>query len=63
MNILFFLVPIAIFISAFFTLAFIWAVKSGQFDDLDTATHRVLINDQPKKSNEWKGNNGYYINK
>lgn len=26
--------------------AFLWALKSGQFDDLDGAAHRILFDDE-----------------
>ena len=28
-------------------IAFLWALKSGQFDDLDGAAHRILFDDDP----------------
>ncbi|WP_448192490.1 cbb3-type cytochrome oxidase assembly protein CcoS [Azospirillum sp. sgz301742] len=27
--------------------AFLWALKSGQFDDLDGAANRILFDDEP----------------
>jgi len=27
-------------------IAFLWALKSGQFDDLDGAAHRILFDDE-----------------
>ncbi len=29
--------------------AFLWALKSGQFDDLDGAAHRILFDDEPPR--------------
>ncbi|WP_247877379.1 cbb3-type cytochrome oxidase assembly protein CcoS [Azospirillum brasilense] len=31
--------------------AFLWALKSGQFDDLDGAAHRILFDDEPPRPN------------
>lgn len=42
MNALFFLVPLAIVLGAVFAGAFLWAVRSGQYDDLDDAPRRML---------------------
>lgn len=36
MNILYFLVPLALGLAAVGVLGFRWAVRSGQFDDLDS---------------------------
>jgi cbb3-type cytochrome oxidase maturation protein len=46
MNILFALIPIALVLLAFAVWAFFWAVKSGQFDDLDTPPLRILLDDE-----------------
>lgn len=45
MDILFFMVPAAILIAVVFVVAFIWATKKGQFDDLETPAHKILIDD------------------
>jgi cbb3-type cytochrome oxidase maturation protein len=42
MNVLVYLIPIALVMGGFGLAAFIWAVKSGQFEDLDGAKHRIL---------------------
>lgn len=46
MNVLLYLVPIALTLGLSGLAAFIWAAKSGQFDDLDGAAHRVLRDDE-----------------
>jgi cbb3-type cytochrome oxidase maturation protein len=43
MNIIFLMIPMAMFLGVGFVFAFIWAVKSGQFDDTETPQHRALI--------------------
>jgi cbb3-type cytochrome oxidase maturation protein len=43
MSGLVFLIPIALLMGLTGLAAFIWAVRSGQFDDPDGAAHRILI--------------------
>ena len=45
MNILFALIPISLALLAAAVWAFFWAVKSGQFDDMDTPAVRILLDD------------------
>ena len=42
MSILYLMVPIALAIAGGALVAFIWSVRSGQYDDLVTPAHRVL---------------------
>ena len=46
MNVLLLLIPIALFLGCLGLAAFLWALKSGQFEDLDGAAHRILIDDE-----------------
>lgn len=39
------LIPVALFLGAAGLAAFIWALRSGQFDDLDGAAMRILNDD------------------
>jgi len=45
MNSLLMLIPIALFLGAIGLAAFLWALRSGQFDDMDGAAHRILFDD------------------
>ena len=45
MDSLLFLIPAALFLGLIGLAAFLWAMKSGQFDDLDGAAHRILFDD------------------
>ena len=45
MNILLYLIPIALTLGLVGLVAFFWAVRNGQFEDLDGAAHRVLRDD------------------
>jgi cbb3-type cytochrome oxidase maturation protein len=44
-QIVFLLVPLVLFIVALGILLFSWAVKSGQYDDLEGPAHRILYDD------------------
>ena len=46
MNHLVFLIPIALGLGLGGLFAFIWSLKTGQFDDLDGAAHRILDADE-----------------
>lgn len=45
MAIMTFLIPIALFMGACGLVAFLWTLRSGQYDDLEGAKHRILIDD------------------
>ncbi|MBO6784618.1 MAG: cbb3-type cytochrome oxidase assembly protein CcoS [Alphaproteobacteria bacterium] len=47
MNVILFLIPVALFLGGLGLAAFIWSIRSGQFEDLDGAAHRILIDDDP----------------
>ncbi|HXH04305.1 MAG TPA: cbb3-type cytochrome oxidase assembly protein CcoS [Candidatus Competibacteraceae bacterium] len=45
MSILYLLIPMALVLMGVAVGAFIWAVKTGQFDDLEGPAHRILMDD------------------
>ena len=45
MNVLVYLVPLALALGAIGLAAFLWALKNGQFDDLDGAAWRAITDD------------------
>jgi cbb3-type cytochrome oxidase maturation protein len=45
MNVLIYLVPMALGLGLAGLLAFLWALKSGQYSDVDGAAMRVLSDD------------------
>jgi len=47
MNILLILIPAALVLGAIGLGAFIWSIRTGQYDDLDGAAQRILIDDEP----------------
>lgn len=47
MTVLFVVLPLALLIAAAALWGFGWAVKRGQFDDLETPGRRMLLDDDP----------------
>jgi cbb3-type cytochrome oxidase maturation protein len=47
MEILYLLIPISLVIVALAVGVFFWAVKSGQYDDLEGPAWRILYDDEP----------------
>lgn len=45
MSVLYLVVPMAVVIAGAALWAFIWAVRGGQFDDLDTPGMRAALDD------------------
>ncbi len=48
MNTLIFLIPIALFMGGIGLAAFLWSLKSGQYEDLDGAGWRAISEDNEK---------------
>ncbi len=53
MNILYFLVPLALLLAGSGVWAFVWSVRNGQFEDVETPAIRMLFEDEssPDDSN------------
>jgi cbb3-type cytochrome oxidase maturation protein len=49
MDALILLVPIALVMGLLGLFAFLWALRSGQYEDLDGAASRILFDDLPRK--------------
>jgi cbb3-type cytochrome oxidase maturation protein len=48
MSTLLYLIPVALFLGGLALVAFLWALRSGQYEDLDGAGERILIDeDEP----------------
>jgi len=45
MDILFLLIPVSILVLIVAIWLFIWAVKSGQFEDLEGPAYRIIMDD------------------
>jgi cbb3-type cytochrome oxidase maturation protein len=48
-NGLLLLIPVALALGVAGLAAFLWALRSGQFDDLDGAAGRILYDDPPPR--------------
>ncbi|MCF8470115.1 MAG: cbb3-type cytochrome oxidase assembly protein CcoS [Parvibaculum sp.] len=46
MNSLLYLVPIALVMGAVGLAAFLWSLDNGQYDDLEGAAERILLDDE-----------------
>ena len=49
MSVMAILLVVCISVALLFLLAFIWSLKSGQFDDDFSPPRRILFDDKPKK--------------
>lgn len=49
MNVLIYLLPMALGLGLLGLFAFLWALKSGQYNDVDGAALRVLSDDDMQK--------------
>lgn len=47
MSALLYLIPIAVGLGLLGLVAFLWALKTGQFDDMEGAANRILFDDDP----------------
>lgn len=56
MNIFYLLIGVSLFAALIFLGAFIWAVKSGQFDDNKTPSIRMLFDDETPENEETDNN-------
>ncbi len=45
MSFLIWMIPLALLMGLAGLIGFMWSLKSGQFDDLDGAAHRILMDD------------------
>ncbi len=45
MTIIYVLLPLSLFLAVIGLGAYIWALRNGQFDDLDTPARRALFED------------------
>jgi cbb3-type cytochrome oxidase maturation protein len=50
MNVLIYLLPIALALGLSGLFAFLWALKSGQYSDIDGAAQRVLSDDDVEET-------------
>lgn len=46
MTVLLYLLPLALLLGGAGLVAFVWALRSGQYDDAEGAAQRILVDDQ-----------------
>lgn len=49
MTALYFILPLALFVAGIAVVAFVWTVRSGQLDDVDTPPRRMLFDDEAQR--------------
>ena len=52
MDILYLLIPLSLVFVAVIAAVFLWAVKSGQFEDMEGPAHRILMDDDLPSASE-----------
>ncbi len=57
MEVVYLLVSLAVVLAVVVVWGFFWAVRSGQFDDLEGPAHRILMDDD-ESANDSKGRDG-----
>lgn len=55
MSMLVYLIPVALFLGGLALVSFLWALRAGQYDDLDGAAERILIDDPDERMPERAG--------
>ncbi len=45
MDVLLYLIPVALVLGGLALAAFLWALRSGQYDDMEGAANRILFDD------------------
>jgi cbb3-type cytochrome oxidase maturation protein len=58
MSGLLYLIPIALFLGGLGLAAFLWALKTRQFEDLDGAANRILFDDEDDRPGPRDGKPG-----
>ncbi|MBI9063038.1 MAG: cbb3-type cytochrome oxidase assembly protein CcoS [Marinilabiliaceae bacterium] len=57
MEIIFVLIVISLIVALIFLFAFIWAVRSGQYEDDYSPSVRILFDDEPHTNNQKEKSN------
>lgn len=55
MSVVLVLVPLAMVMAGVAVAAFLWSVRNGQLDDLDTPQHRMLFDDDARAKSQREG--------
>ncbi|MCO6048026.1 cbb3-type cytochrome oxidase assembly protein CcoS [Aeoliella sp. ICT_H6.2] len=51
MSMLYIMVPVTLALAITALIAYIWAVRNGQFDDPESQAYRMLFEDEPVRRN------------
>ncbi len=52
MSVLYIAIPVVLFLAVIGIIGFIWSVRSGQMDDLETPGIRPLLEDDPVEKHD-----------
>ncbi|HAE48373.1 MAG: cbb3-type cytochrome oxidase assembly protein CcoS [Tistrella sp.] len=52
MDVLIYLIPASLLLAGGALAAFLWSLKSGQYDDIEGAAHRILMDDDDQPADE-----------
>ena len=58
METLFLLIPISLLLLGLIVWILLWAVRSGQYDDLEGPAHQILWDDEPVQKNSREEKSG-----
>ncbi len=50
MEIIYLLIPLSLVLVGLIVWLFVWAIQSGQFDDLEGPAHQILMDDDSPES-------------
>lgn len=50
MDVLLYMIPVALLLGLVALAGFVWALKSGQYEDMDGAAWRILMDDEQSGS-------------
>ena len=50
MEVVYLLIPLSLILLGLVTWALFWAVRSGQFEDMEGPAHRILMDDDSAKA-------------
>ena len=62
MSVVYLLLPLALLLGMGFLFGFLWMVSAGQYDELQTPAHRILLDDEVVRvflNSKKKGMNDY----
>ncbi len=57
MEIIYLLIPLSVILVGVIIWVFLWAIRSGQFDDLEGPAHRILMDDDSPRLTQAEGEN------